>query len=169
MRISNLIIFFLTLLFHILILFISSSTDTKEGEILLRENTSRVSIKIEPYKYQYSKSGKVKAQKKSDTLENNEVSLKVTKEEAKIVSQQSPTYPYLSIVNEEEGEVVVEIDLDEDGIVSNTRILNSSKFKRLDEEAIRFIKSVKFSPAKNSQGISISSTLTRSISFKLNN
>lgn len=167
----NIFIFIVCLLAHTLVLlFVFASKEKNVAQIELSKST-KFSVKIENLDNANNNNGPNKVslfQKKQNSKDLVKIETNQQRD-AQIVDSPTPQYPYLSRVNEEVGVVVLEIEISNLGIVENIRILSSSKFQRLDEEALRFIKSVKFSPAKNNQGFNISSKLTKSISFKLDN
>lgn len=167
----NIFILIICFLGHALILFfVFTSKEKNAAQLELAKNT-KFSVKVENLNKANTNNGHKKVslfqnKQNSKNLARIETNLQI---DAQIINSPTPEYPYLSRVNEEMGVVVLEISLNSFGNVEDVKILNSSTFKRLDEEALRFIKSVKFSPAKNSEGLSISSKLTKSISFKLDN
>jgi periplasmic protein TonB len=55
-------------------------------------------------------------------------------------------YPASSLRREEEGTVIVEYDIAEDGRIVDTRVVESSKFPALDEAAIKYAKTWRFTP-----------------------
>lgn len=58
----------------------------------------------------------------------------------------APTYPALSRRLGEEGKLVLRVELDEKGLVSQAQIVNSSGFKRLDEAAMTAVKTWRCTP-----------------------
>jgi protein TonB len=58
-----------------------------------------------------------------------------------------PAYPPLSRRRGEEGKVVLQVELDEQGAVSAARVAASSGFDRLDEAALNAVKSWRCTPA----------------------
>ena len=52
----------------------------------------------------------------------------------------TPTYPALARRMGEEGEVVLRVELSEDGQIASARVATSSGFRRLDEAALAAIK-----------------------------
>lgn len=77
-----------------------------------------------------------------------------------------PVYPDGARRRGEEGDVVVEISVDENGDVADVKVVTSSGFKDLDEAARKAAKSAKFIPARRgSRPVASAGRLT--ISFKL--
>jgi protein TonB len=60
----------------------------------------------------------------------------------------APTYPPLSRRQNEEGKVVLRVELDEQGGVAAVRIATSSGFARLDEAALAAVKTWRCNPAR---------------------
>src|SRR5690606_14422913 len=52
----------------------------------------------------------------------------------------APEYPALSRRLGEEGKLMLQVELDESGRISNTRIINSSGYSRLDNAALAAVK-----------------------------
>jgi protein TonB len=59
----------------------------------------------------------------------------------------APDYPALSRRLGEEGKLMLQVELDESGRISNTRIINSSGYSRLDNAALAAVKSWRCKPA----------------------
>ena len=59
----------------------------------------------------------------------------------------APDYPTLSRRLGEEGKLMLQVELDESGRISNTRIINSSGYSRLDNAALAAVKSWRCKPA----------------------
>ena len=59
----------------------------------------------------------------------------------------APDYPTLSRRLGEEGKLMLQVELDESGRISNTRIVNSSGYSRLDNAALAAVKSWRCKPA----------------------
>lgn len=78
-----------------------------------------------------------------------------------------PVYPDGARRRGEEGDVVVEISVDERGDVADVRVVASSGFKDLDEAARKAAKSAKFIPARHGTR-PVASVGRLTISFKLN-
>ncbi len=77
-----------------------------------------------------------------------------------------PEYPESSRRRGEQGEVLVEMRIDAKGLVEQARIVQSSGFPKLDEAALRAVKSAQFNPAK-SQGDSVASTARLKLQFEI--
>lgn len=60
-----------------------------------------------------------------------------------IIGPQKPDYPPVSRLRSEEGTVVLSSAIDPSGAISNTEILQSSGFPRLDRAAIKYLNSVR--------------------------
>jgi protein TonB len=59
-----------------------------------------------------------------------------------------PAYPAISRRFDEEGTVVLQVELDETGVVATARVHKSSGFARLDEAALAAVKTWRCSPAQ---------------------
>ncbi|SDY84839.1 energy transducer TonB [Nitrosomonas sp. Nm33] len=59
----------------------------------------------------------------------------------------APDYPALSRRLGEEGKLMLQVELDESGRISNTRIVNSSGYSRLDNAALAAVKTWRCKPA----------------------
>lgn len=166
---KNIAFFIFSTLVHILI-FLNYQKDQNQNQATL--NLQKISIKISDYnppqQKKEKKPQKAQSQNKvsSQQLEFESASLEV-KQEAKIISNITPSYPHLSRVYEEQGEVILKIAINDNGQVTHSTIIKSSGYERLDEEALNFIKKVEFLPAQNGKNANISSELVKSISFKL--
>ena len=77
-----------------------------------------------------------------------------------------PEYPKGSRQRGEQGDVVVEIRVGEDGRVDGVSVSVSSGFPELDAAALKAVRNARFTPAK-SAGRSVSSTARLTLSFKL--
>lgn len=77
-----------------------------------------------------------------------------------------PPYPRESRYNQEEGTVLLSVSLDSAGVVEAISIKETSRFNRLDEAAIKAVKSWKFKPAKVA-GIGVSSSILVPVKFVL--
>ena len=55
--------------------------------------------------------------------------------------------------------------VEKDGTIRDTRIIRSSKIKELDDEAIRLIKSAKYTPGKNKKGEAVRSIFSIAVNF----
>lgn len=66
----------------------------------------------------------------------------------------APDYPALSRKLGEEGKLTLQVELDESGRISNTRIINSSGYSRLDNAALAAVKTWRCRPAvRNGQPV----------------
>lgn len=65
---------------------------------------------------------------------------------------EKPEYPSASIRAQEEGEVVVSVCVDEQGRMSNVKLIKSSGFPRLDEATLKGLPRTRLEPAKGSDG-----------------
>jgi len=61
--------------------------------------------------------------------------------------------------------VVLQGVVEKDGTINSVKIMRSSNEKELDDEALRLIKSAKYSPRKNSTGEDVRSKLTIVVEF----
>ena len=77
-----------------------------------------------------------------------------------------PDYPRGARQRGEQGEVTVEMRVDESGAVSAASVVASSGFPELDEAALRAVRSARFTPAK-SGGKSVAATARIALTFKL--
>jgi TonB family protein len=74
--------------------------------------------------------------------------------DAAYLNNQAPPYPSMSRSLQEEGEILLEVEIDALGKVSNIKIEKSSGFKRLDSAALKAVKNWQFVAAKkNNQSI----------------
>lgn len=85
---------------------------------------------------------------------------------ARPASSIRPEYPPRSRLKGEEGTVVVEFDVMADGRASNARVVESSGYRRLDDEAVRTALAAMFIPAKK-KGKSVFSRIRLPVKFKL--
>ena len=77
-----------------------------------------------------------------------------------------PDYPKGARQRGEQGDVVVEIRVNEDGTVGAVKVAESSGFPELDEAAVRAARAAKFSPARSGRD-AVASTARLKLSFKL--
>jgi len=77
-----------------------------------------------------------------------------------------PDYPRESRQRGEQGEVSLELDVDEHGAVGDVRVIRSSGYPLLDEAAVRAARAARFTPAK-SAGRSVSSAARLTLEFRL--
>lgn len=68
---------------------------------------------------------------------------------------EKPEYPAASIRAQEEGDVVVSVCVDEQGRMSDVKIIKSSGFPRLDEATLKGLPRTRLDPAKGSDGKAI--------------
>jgi len=65
-----------------------------------------------------------------------------------------PSYPPLSRRLGEEGKLVLQVELDENGYVNTARVVESSSYKRLDEAALAIVKTWRCNPSlRNGQPV----------------
>ena len=79
----------------------------------------------------------------------------------------APIYPVDSTRRREQGQVVLRLHIDADGLVGTVDIIESSGFPRLDEAAQTQLKIWKFKPARR-EGVAVADTLEIGINFRLN-
>lgn len=77
-----------------------------------------------------------------------------------------PEYPKGARMRGEEGNVVLEIEVDERGRCAAAKVASSSGFPELDMSAVKSVKAARFSPAK-SGGHSVSSSARITLTFRL--
>ncbi|MFT6077835.1 MAG: TonB family protein [Myxococcota bacterium] len=68
--------------------------------------------------------------------------------DAAYLNNQAPNYPSMSKSLQEEGEVLLEVEVDSLGNVQNIKVKESSGFKRLDQAAMKAVKNWQFVAAK---------------------
>lgn len=85
--------------------------------------------------------------KKADDKTNSYSGRPGVNQKAESITQNNPNYPYLSQVYNEEGVVKARVTISKQGKVKEVIIIESSGFKRLDDEVIRVLKQAKFKPA----------------------
>jgi len=78
----------------------------------------------------------------------------------------APSYPYLSKLNEEEGQIVVKVKIDKNGVISNKRIINSPGFIRLEQSVLKALSKFKYHPAKKGSS-NVASEQTLTFNFEL--
>lgn len=86
--------------------------------------------------------------------------------QARLLSGSRPSYPEDAVRNGLQGRVVLEITIDPTGNVTNVRIIKSSQHRILDDEALKFAKTVQFEAATLG-GDPVVSTVLLPISFSL--
>ena len=77
-----------------------------------------------------------------------------------------PDYPMGARRRGEQGDVVLEIRVDETGAVANVAVAESCGFRELDEAAVRAARGARFTPAKSGQ-TPVASTARLTLSFRL--
>jgi len=80
----------------------------------------------------------------------------------------NPTYPKLSRILEEEGANSIKAKISHSGTVTQTIILKSSGYARLDNSAVNAVWEARFAPAKSRTGSMIRTKIFKFI-FKLDN
>ncbi|MFC3530617.1 energy transducer TonB [Vogesella facilis] len=66
-----------------------------------------------------------------------------------VAAAASPSYPAASLAARESGTVVCLVNVDENGKVIEATIRQSSRFPRLDEAALAWVRTLAFVPASN--------------------
>ena len=79
-----------------------------------------------------------------------------------------PRYPDGARQRGEQGDVILEIRVDEDGSVGEVKVVSTSGFDELDAAAVRAVRAARFNPAK-SGGASVASTARLTLTFRLRN
>jgi len=87
--------------------------------------------------------------------------------DSSILKNNPPKYPAIARRNREEGLVLVEVLIDEDGQLKDLKIIKSSESEILDRAAVGAISEWSFIPAKKA-GVAIISKIVIPINFKLN-
>ena len=77
-----------------------------------------------------------------------------------------PDYPKGARQRGEQGKVVLEIRVDEEGLVESVKVVGSSGFAELDAAAVRAAKAAKFNPARSGRD-PVASTARLKLQFKL--
>lgn len=77
-----------------------------------------------------------------------------------------PEYPRLSRLRGEQGDVIVEIVVNERGTVDEVTVVASSGYSELDAAAVKAAKAAKFNPAK-ADGAAVRSTARLTLNFQL--
>ena len=77
-----------------------------------------------------------------------------------------PEYPRLSRLRGEQGDVIVEIVVNERGTVDEVTVVASSGYAELDAAAVKAAKAAKFNPAK-ADGAAVRSTARLTLNFQL--
>ena len=106
----------------------------------------------------------------SSVAENNVGTSEVINSEipARAISVPEPRYPRVARMARQEGTVVFEITVTENGEASEIKIVSSSGFSRLDKEALLAVQKGSFIPAERN-GIRVASVLPLKIRFALTN
>jgi TonB family protein len=78
-----------------------------------------------------------------------------------------PKYPIISKKEGEEGEVILIVEVDENGKATSIIIYKSSTYERLDNVSIDAVKNWKFIPARNKFGMPIKSKIKIPFVFKI--
>jgi protein TonB len=86
--------------------------------------------------------------------------------EATPQSSHKPEYPRLAILKNQQGKVVIKLDIDEQGQTHNIQLLKSSGFALLDKTVIAFAQVERFIPA-NRNNTPVKTTQQYSFLFKL--
>lgn len=84
-----------------------------------------------------------------------------------VISRPPPEYPAISIENEEEGKVSIEIVVEANGSVSSARVAKSSGYRRLDNAALAAFKAGRYKP-KTDDGTPIRTRFIVQTIFSLN-
>jgi len=127
-------------------LYIQISSDFSKAKY-----SAKVSIVVtsqEKKIYSVKKELRQKKREQAPTQTKEKVSFKENITKASSQFKIVPNYPYLSKANKEEGQVVVEVIIEANGSLKSAKILKSSGYKRLDNEAIRSIRNTSFHPTK---------------------
>ena len=77
-----------------------------------------------------------------------------------------PDYPNGARRRGEQGEVLVELDVNADGGVDSVRVVRSSGFAELDRAAVQAARTARFEPARSGES-SVASTVRLPLSFRL--
>ncbi len=142
-----------------------SSTKIEENKNALANANSTVQENLED-----NSKAKSKSQQAYNSLQQTAV-VAPTKEavfDAAYLSNAAPSYPPLSRQLEEEGTVILNVFVNENGKTQEIVIKKSTGFSRLDKAAINTVKKWNFIPAKQGDKI-ISSWVQVPISFILDN
>jgi periplasmic protein TonB len=75
-----------------------------------------------------------------------------------------PDYPRLSVRMNEQGKVVLRVELGEDGSVANVEVKTSSGYKRLDAAALNAVKTWRCKPAMRN-GVAVRATALQPFNF----
>lgn len=77
-----------------------------------------------------------------------------------------PDYPKGARQRGEQGDVTIEMRVNEHGVVDRAEVVSSSGFAELDEAAVRAVRAAKFTPAKSGRD-SVASSARITLTFKL--
>jgi protein TonB len=89
-----------------------------------------------------------------------------TRESGSYLLNPHPPYPEEARRLRQEGQVLLKVKLDDQGLVESVSLLKSSGFPLLDDSALQTVKDWKFKPARLG-GVAVSSTLDVPILFNL--
>jgi len=166
---------FLAIGLHIAIFFLISSSKASKSDYNLKN--FNLSIKfISPHHdhaYSNDKSGPISnslsgyAEKDSHELFKESSDFKDVIYDSLALKNKLPKYPTVAKRNGEEGLVLVEVLVGEDGRLRNLKIIKSSESEILDRAAVNAISEWSFIPAKKA-GAAIISKIIIPINFKLN-
>lgn len=78
----------------------------------------------------------------------------------------APVYPQVSRRMGEEGIVILDVEWDQEGRITSSRVQSSSGFRRLDQAALAAIESWRCNPAKQ-DGVPVSAIAVQPFSFQL--
>ena len=171
--------FFLTFILFFSLFYFSTSNDDFEAKlqsdnaIKLKLSLKVLEKKLAPSKEDLQKDSLFKEEVvsvKEENIEEKEIEdIEQTKlnAEASAIYNPVPKYPFLARLNKYEGKVLIEIKIDEKGVVRDASILKSSDYDVLDREALRTAKKWKFQPAVNHNGSAMESTTQLPFLFKL--
>jgi protein TonB len=71
-----------------------------------------------------------------NSVEFKEANVAIESIGASTLYQPAPQYPQQAIEQDQQGEVLIEVETDEDGLVESARVVKSSGFVSLDEEGV---------------------------------
>ena len=79
-----------------------------------------------------------------------------------------PKYPKSAIRREQEGTVILQVEVRKDGSLAHVQVVKTSSYKKLDNAAIKAVERAKFKPAMK-ENVAIFSSTQISITFRLEN
>ena len=79
-----------------------------------------------------------------------------------------PHYPDGARRRGEQGDVVLEIRVEEDGSVGDVKVVATSGFGELDDAAVRAVRAARFAPARSGDD-AVASTARLALSFRIRN